>query len=71
MVMGFFHLAGGIHARNHPLRRFLLLRRLRKDGRPVLRAGVVALAVERCGIVQLEEPVGEQRFIGEHRVGRT
>src|SRR5688572_6139028 len=50
-------LARRADARDDPLGRGLLLRGLRKDGRPVLRAHVVALAVERGRIVQPEEPV--------------
>src|SRR6516225_10809661 len=59
--------SGRRDARDHALRRRLLLGALREDRRAVLRADVVALAVERGGIVQLEEPFLEEILVAEHR----
>src|SRR5688572_17865785 len=44
-----------------------LLFGLREDRRAVLRPRIVALAVERRGIVQAEEPALEQLLEAEHR----
>src|SRR5207237_3144032 len=60
-------LARRVDARLHALGDLALLRRLRKDRRAVLRADVVALAIERGRVVELEEPVLEQLLIAQHR----
>src|SRR5207247_6424820 len=60
-------LPGRLDARLHALGRDLLLWRLGKNRGPILRPHVVALAVERGRVVQLEEPFLQQIFVAEHR----
>src|ERR1043166_2582466 len=56
-----------LNARYHSLRRFLLLRRLRKNRRSILSADVIALTVEGGRIMQFEEPLLEYIFVAKVR----
>src|SRR3954465_4084461 len=58
--------AGSLNPRYHLLRNVFLFRGLGKDRRAILGTDVVALAVERGGIVQPEEPVLQQLLVAQH-----
>ena len=62
---GLFPFSRGVHARYHLFGRRLLLGSVRKQRGPVLGTDVVALAVERGGVVQFEEPLFQQIFVAQ------
>src|SRR3954470_22990373 len=58
--------AGSLNPGYYLLRNTFLLRGLGKDGRAILGADVIALAVERGRIVQPEEPVLQQLLVTQN-----